>query len=100
MVVKKKKASKKAALIVADEAFDPIQRERAAALKAWRKDKAKELDIAAFMIFSDKTLRQLAVVCPRTTEELQQVHGFGEIKSENVLDRFQNHSQIPVMLPP
>jgi len=77
----KKKKAKKAA-IAAEESFDGVQRERLAALKEWRKLKAKELDVAAFMVFSDKTLRDLAERNPRSREALREVYGIGEQKLE------------------
>ncbi|MCB0411809.1 MAG: ATP-dependent DNA helicase RecQ, partial [Bdellovibrionales bacterium] len=51
-------------------------------LRMWRKDKSKELDVPAFVILSDKTLRQLAVHRPQTKEELHKIYGFGEVKIE------------------
>jgi ATP-dependent DNA helicase RecQ len=51
-------------------------------LKLWRKDKAKELDTPAFIIFSDKTLRDLARKHPVTMEELKGIYGMGEFKIE------------------
>ncbi len=51
-------------------------------LKLWRKDKAKELDTPAFIIFSDKTLRDLSRRHPTTMDELSQVYGMGEFKIE------------------
>jgi ATP-dependent DNA helicase RecQ len=51
-------------------------------LKLWRKEKAKELDVPAFIIFGDKTLRELAKVHPTTLEELPKIYGLGEAKIE------------------
>jgi ATP-dependent DNA helicase RecQ len=51
-------------------------------LKIWRKDKAKELDVPAFVIFSDKTLRHLAKVQPTELEEFKKIYGMGEVKIE------------------
>ena len=51
-------------------------------LKDWRKRKAKELDMAAFMICSDQTLRQLAEISPQNKTELLQIYGIGEAKVE------------------
>ncbi len=51
-------------------------------LKLWRKDKAKELDTPAFIIFSDKTLRDLARKHPVQMEQFQSVYGMGEFKIE------------------
>ena len=77
---RKKKAKK--ANIAAEEAMDGHQKDRLALLKDWRKRKAKELDVAAFMVFSDKTLRDLAERNPRTHEALSEVYGIGEQKLE------------------
>lgn len=51
-------------------------------LKIWRKDKAKELDVPAFIIMSDKTLRHMAKVKPRTMGELMGIYGLGDVKVE------------------
>jgi superfamily II DNA helicase RecQ len=77
--VRKKRKKKTAA--IADPA-DSLVALRFAALKDWRKRKAKELDIAAFMVFSDKTLRELASVNPKSQEALLAIHGIGEAKAE------------------
>ncbi|MGZ3719293.1 MAG: RecQ family ATP-dependent DNA helicase [Bdellovibrionota bacterium] len=77
---RKKKAKK--ANIAAEEGMDASQRDRLVLLKDWRKRKAKELDVAAFMVFSDKTLRDLAERNPRTREALSDVYGIGEQKLE------------------
>ncbi len=78
-LVRKKRKKKTAA--IADPA-DSLVALRFAALKDWRKRKAKELDIAAFMVFSDKTLRELASVNPKSQEALLAIHGIGEAKAE------------------
>ncbi len=52
------------------------------ALKVWRKKKASELDVPAFIIFSDRTLRDLAVRNPGNFGELEAVHGIGPEKLE------------------
>jgi ATP-dependent DNA helicase RecQ len=51
-------------------------------LKVWRKQKAKELDLPAFVIFSDKTLRHLALALPKNSNELKNIYGIGEEKLE------------------
>lgn len=77
-----KKAKEKKAAILAIEGLDDLQRLRFEALKEWRRSKAKELDVAAFMVFSDKTLRHLAEVNPQSKEALQGIYGIGEQKLE------------------
>jgi ATP-dependent DNA helicase RecQ len=51
-------------------------------LKKWRKDKAKELDTPAFVVFSDKTLKHLAIKNPQSLDDLKSVHGIGDSKLE------------------
>ena len=54
------------------------------ALRRHRLDLARELGIPPFMIASDRTLRELASMRPRTTADLQAVYGLGPAK----IDRF------------
>ncbi len=51
-------------------------------IKAWRKKYAQEKDIPAFMIFSDKTLRDLVDKNPTNLKELSKVYGMGPNKIE------------------
>jgi len=51
-------------------------------LKDWRRDYAEEEGIPAFMVFSDKSLRDLIVKQPANETELEAVYGFGEKKIE------------------
>ena len=51
-------------------------------LKDWRKAKALELDVPAFVIFSDKTLRQIAQKNPQSSGDLVGTYGLGEVKIE------------------
>jgi ATP-dependent DNA helicase RecQ len=52
-------------------------------LKAWRKAKAKELDLPSFVIFGDKTLRELAKKRPQNSDSLSGIYGIGEAKIES-----------------
>lgn len=49
-------------------------------LRDWRKSYAKEKDIPAFLVFSDKTLKDLVVKNPKTIEELVEVYGLAQQK--------------------
>lgn len=51
-------------------------------LKAWRKRKADDLNIAPYMIFGDKTLFDLAAKKPQNKTELLNVYGIGKGKAE------------------
>jgi ATP-dependent DNA helicase RecQ len=77
----RKQKNKKAA-IAAEESLSFEQKERLAALKEWRRNKARELDVAAFMVFSNKTLLHLAEENPLTIAELREIYGVGEQKME------------------
>lgn len=59
-------------------------------LRLWRKEKARELDVPAFVIFSDRTLRHLARLHPSRIEDLHQVHGLGEAKIERFGEELLN----------
>jgi ATP-dependent DNA helicase RecQ len=75
--VKRKKAKEAPA---ADMILDHDQQERFIALKDWRLRKAHELDLPAFVIFSDKSLRDLSIKNPTSLEELKNIYGFGDSK--------------------
>ena len=65
-----------------DQPLTEIEDLRFQMLREWRKGKSQELDIPAFVIFSDRTIRELAQVNPQSLEELKKIHGFGEVKIE------------------
>ncbi|HLS11947.1 MAG TPA: HRDC domain-containing protein [Flavobacteriaceae bacterium] len=50
-------------------------------LKAWRRDKADQLNIPAFMICHNSELMSIAKARPKSPEELLQIRGFGEQKT-------------------
>lgn len=51
-------------------------------LKAWRKRKADDLNIAPYMIFGDKTLLDLAAKKPKSRGDLLNIYGIGRVKAE------------------
>ena len=65
-----------------DEVLDPAAELRFQALRNWRKAKATELDTPAFVIFGDKTLRELAKQNPHDLDGLRTIYGIGESKLE------------------
>jgi len=77
-VLRKAAKKKKFEVVV----LDPVQEVRFQALRKWRKAKAEELDLPAFVVFSDKTLRDIAVKNPSSLDELRHVYGIGEAKLE------------------
>ncbi len=52
-------------------------------LKAVRKRLAAEHGIPPYVIFSDKTLKDMASKLPRNVTQLRRVHGIGEVKAES-----------------
>ncbi|MBY0471559.1 ATP-dependent DNA helicase [bacterium] len=73
---------RKARSTTVDIQLDSRQEDRFQILRLWRKEKATELDMPAFVIFSDKALRHLAVSSPKKMEDLRGVYGVGEAKLE------------------
>ena len=49
-------------------------------LRQWRLDQAREQGVAAYVIFSDRTLRDLATQQPQDQAALRRVWGMGEVK--------------------
>ncbi len=62
--------------------LDRYQEERFQKLKAWRKDKAQSMDTPAFIIFSDRTLKEIAIKAPANIDQLRSMYGIGEEKLE------------------
>ena len=63
------------------EELDGAQAELFGRLRALRARLARRQGVPAYAVFSDKTLRELAVVRPRTMEELKSVSGIGDAKA-------------------
>jgi ATP-dependent DNA helicase RecQ len=57
-------------------------------LRQVRREIAEELGVPAFVVFSDKTLRELACARPETRGEMMTVKGVGEAKWESFGPRF------------
>lgn len=79
-----KKPAKKKGKQLDDRPLTPDEELRAEILKAWRKEYADSHDIAAFMVFSNKTLLDLARRNPRTLSDLERVYGLGPYKIEHL----------------
>ncbi len=59
---------------------EPVNGDLLRKLKAIRYDLAKEENVAAFQVFSDATLVELATYLPLTNTDLAKISGFGDIK--------------------
>ncbi len=57
-------------------------------LKELRLNMAKIQGIAPYMIFSDKTLHEMARLRPQTREEFARVHGIGDYKTDRYWQQF------------
>jgi ATP-dependent DNA helicase RecQ len=60
----------------------PEAQQRCDALREWRKSFAKSQDIPAFLVFSNKTLQDLAAKNPQSPAELEKIYGIGPQKLE------------------
>lgn len=52
-------------------------------LRVWRKEIAEEKDLPAFVIFHDKTLKEIAAINPQSLDELRKIKGMGDKKIED-----------------
>lgn len=52
------------------------------ALRLLRLDLAREESVPAFVVASDRTLRDIALLRPRNLEELKLAHGIGPAKAD------------------
>jgi len=60
----------------------PYDRSLFEALRVWRRGEAEERGVPPYVIFSDKTLRELTRLRPSTHYELRGVYGIGDAKLE------------------
>ncbi|MDX9731259.1 MAG: ATP-dependent DNA helicase RecQ [Bdellovibrionales bacterium] len=82
LVRTKKNKSHSSVDLAPGEALSPAQSRALQHIKEWRRLTAIELDQPAFVIFSDKALRDLVAKNPKTLSELENVYGFGPAKVE------------------
>ena len=59
-----------------------------ASLKTLRNAIAREQQVPAYVVFSDRTLAELAARKPRTAAGLLEVHGVGQAKLDKYGERF------------
>ncbi len=60
-------------------------------LRSLRLEISKELGVPPYVVFHDKTLREMAALKPSTRAELLRVSGVGERKAERYGARFLEH---------
>lgn len=85
-----KKAKKAPRLISKHENdfFDQTSTDLWEKLRALRLKLAQEQDISPFIVFHDRTLRELAACLPRSLEEMRDISGIGEHKLELYGEKF------------
>ena len=82
---KEEKIAAESKSIVADGSFDETLFEQ---LRKLRLNLAREQGIAPFMIFSDKTLKNMCQSMPTNSEEFLAVSGVGKVKLEQYGEKF------------
>ena len=70
-----------------------VMEQRFSALRALRNTIAKEKGIPAYAVFTDATLREMALMQPRTPEQLLSVSGVGDKKLESFGELFLTYLQ-------
>ncbi len=70
----------------ASDDLDPADAALFESLRAWRKQKAKEADVPAYVIFNDATLAALATARPTSRAQLLRVSGLGAVKAQRFGD--------------
>ncbi|MDQ2678131.1 MAG: ATP-dependent DNA helicase UvrD2 [Actinomycetota bacterium] len=78
-------STRTAARPAADD-LDPADTALFEALRTWRKQKAKEADVPAYVIFNDATLAALATARPTSRAQLLRVSGLGAVKAQRFGD--------------
>jgi len=64
------------------ESWESVDRGLFESLRIWRRAEAEERQVPPYVIFSDRTLREIARVKPATLVELREVYGVGDSKLE------------------
>lgn len=73
---------------VIDMPEDPTSLELWEELRHLRKELAKEHSLPPYCIFHDRTLKQMVIDRPRTTDSFAQINGVGASKLEKYADKF------------
>ena len=72
-------------------------------MRKHRSELAKQQQVAAYVVFADKTLIDMVRLKPRNTDEMGMVHGVGEAKlrqyGESFLETIRQHAAEPLTAP-
>jgi len=73
---------------IADSFSDDYDIEIFDQFKSLRREIAKANNIPPYIVFSDKTLKELTIRLPKSKEDMLMVHGIGEVKYERYGEKF------------
>ncbi len=79
-MIRSKARRDRVAPVESDDTMDPRQEDLLARLKSLRRSLASERNVPAYVIFSDRTLIDMAAKAPRTRAAFAEVHGVGAAK--------------------
>ena len=68
--------------------YDDVDMEIFNALRNLRAEIAKKSGVPAYIVFGDKTLKEMATILPTTKEAMMDVNGVGEVKFERYGEQF------------
>ncbi|OQX59978.1 MAG: DNA helicase RecQ [Helicobacteraceae bacterium 4484_230] len=68
--------------------YDDVDMEIFDTLRSLRAEIARESGVPAYIVFGDKTLKEMAVLLPVSKEEMLDVNGVGEVKFKRYGERF------------
>lgn len=77
---KKQRASSRALNRAFEEEASAQAVELFGRLKAWRLEISRQAGVPPFAVFTDQTLRDIAVAMPKTTTQLRVIRGIGDVK--------------------
>ena len=75
--IERKKRTRRGAVAAADA---PIDQSLFEALRRWRRAEAEQRGVPPYLIFSDRTLREVASARPATLVDLRAIYGIGDAK--------------------
>lgn len=77
---KKARPSTRALNRAFEEEASPQAVDLFARLKAWRLEVSRQAGVPPFAVFTDQTLRDIAVAMPKNTTQLRVIRGIGDVK--------------------
>ncbi len=87
-LVRRKKGEKPEKSRVETISWEGVDRELFEALRRLRRDLAHDRQVSAFIVFEDKTLRELARIRPSTLERMRLIPGVGDKRLRDFGERF------------